>query len=411
MKEPINRYGLDKDNVAVYIHDLENRKEVFKCPYCSKKLFVRKNDENPHYPLQFVHEKNADCIVQGYLKEEIDDMDRYIKRGESQRHKELKRNVLIWLKNQGITDVVEEKTIFDNNFFRRRPDVFCKFNGKRIAFEVQTSKLSYKMLEKRSKFFEDNQIYCIWLVDEFIKNRDQLARDYQYIHKKENVFVPILKNNEFKLMVHYIQPTSKDIEKWEKRIIKQLSSLHFDESYCVYFYDTPTYRSKVLEQISLTNRQLVYEEKQKEDFDKLRQQTKNYAQMIIDFKFANENQFMNELLHFLSAIPKSLQEEFFILIQHESYSYKGYYEKPFLNSMVYENHIELVEILLRLSLPIKLNVDGVDESGIDICQQLIGVPDKYREWEFDYLISSLLSHSNNKNKMQALIDRCKKFYG
>lgn len=235
-----------------------------------------------------------------------------------------------------------------------------------------------------------------------------MARDYQHIHKKENVFVPILENDEFKLMVHYIQPTSIDIEKWEKRIIKQFSCLHFDESCCVYFYDTPTYRSKVFEQISLKNRQLEYEKKQKKDFEKLQQKTKNYAQMIIDFKFSNENQFINELLHFLRTIPKSLQEEFFELIQSASYLYKGVYDKPLFNLMIYENHFVLVEFLLKMS-PIKLNVDGVDESGIDICKQLMGVPDQIRSWDFNYLIPSLLHHAADEKRMKESIDVCKQF--
>jgi competence CoiA-like predicted nuclease len=355
----------------------EDRRLIdYICYYCNEPLHSVVNKNNPKIQSWFRHENNSDCALQSYSKKDTLLDVEYIRNIESERHKLLKKYLRIYLYKQGVEKVVEEKIIFDNNFFYRRPDIYCEYQNKKIAFEIQVSKLSYKSLKKRSNFFKENGIYCIWIVDWFVPNLTQGDYDFKEHNPFENVFtINLPYESKFSFYLNYIEPSSRK-DKWRKKIINNLDELKFDkESYQVYFYNTPLFRKKITELFIEKMKDREEEEKKLNQYNKKREQEKEiatqYLNEIKSMNIDNEIEFINNLEYDCSKFSSEIQKYFFLEIKDYSDTYRYDYGKPFLNNLIYYKYGIIVEFLLSKS-PMRLYVDGKDELGISIWQQLVG---------------------------------------
>lgn len=380
MKNTTIPFAINKStNKKIYADQLldrsskDYRSRDYICYYCKEPLDSVVNENNPNIQSWFRHKPYADCVLQRYSKEDKELDRKYLKNIESERHKQLKKGLRIWLSNQGAEKVIEERRIYDDSFFYRKPDIYCEYQGKKIAFEIQVSKLSYKSLKRRSEFFKQNNIYCIWIVDWFDPDLTQGDYDFKEHNPFENIFSF---NLELTLLyVLYIEPSSQK-DKWKTRKFKSLNELNFDhKSYQAYFYNTPFFRKKI---IDLQIKKMNYREKEEEkanEYNKRKEQEKKrviqYLNNISSMDIANEIKFISQLEYDYTRFSKEAQKYFFAEIAGYSHTIRGDYNKPFLNNLIYYRYGLIVEFLLTES-PIRLYVDGNDESNISIWQQLVG---------------------------------------
>jgi len=393
----------------------DRRLDEYKCYYCNEILNSYVREKNPYIQSWFRHKSSQTiCELSNYSKEEKELDKKYIINGESDRHKYLKKALRIWLYKQGAKRVQEEKSIFDDLFFYRRPDVYCEYRGYKLAFEIQVSNLSYKSLKKRSEFFSDNGIYCIWIVDWFIPNNTQADIDFIAHNPKENVFTVNLLNNNFELVANYVLPSTRKMIDWKSTIIN-LNQIKFDDSYQVYYYDTPLYRRKIEE----ANEKKLLAKK-----DKDKQQNKinqlNIKQLSLADKYVNSIEFMDfsngdsnipfivELeIEYENFLPK-IKDYFFKKIKYISENSRGFYDKPFLNDLVWNRHGHILEFLLEKS-PYKLYVDGKDESNFTIWDQLIGLCYGFANGGYidvGKLVPLINKHTNDKKySLEDILDK------
>lgn len=113
-----------------------------------------------------------------------------IKSRESLRHLELKNKIGNLLTQ--INEVDKNSIFIDNKYIikngeRRKPDVYCKIGQVEIVFEIQLSKLPLWYILNRYNFYKENNIYLIWILDNFdVKNPDSFTRDIKYLNKYQN---------------------------------------------------------------------------------------------------------------------------------------------------------------------------------------------------------------------------------
>ncbi len=100
---------------------------------------------------------------------------------ESDRHKYLKNKIGELLRSVHGVDLgsiaIDDKCIIKTNG-RRRPDVYCRYKEKELVFEIQLSDLSLSYILNRYNFYKDNEIYLIWILDNFdIHKQGTLERE------------------------------------------------------------------------------------------------------------------------------------------------------------------------------------------------------------------------------------------
>lgn len=126
---------------------------------------------------------------------------------ENYRHKYLKTRIGELLKH---TAGVDADTVSVDNLFiidgeeKRIPDVFCVYNGIRLAFEVQLSTISVGEIRNRSEFYQRNKIYLIWILDEFDTKKQHMSnKDMKYNNEYQNIFQLNEKADVLELICHY----------------------------------------------------------------------------------------------------------------------------------------------------------------------------------------------------------------
>jgi len=361
----------------------------FSCVECGQYLIPlpskNKNIYFRHFP------NSEDCILkQTNLKEEIIDGYRDTAfYGESPRHYELKNKIgeLLFLQ-----DGVEPDSIdIDQNYVlgemgkRRRPDVYCIYNNKKVAFEIQLSSLSLHYILHRKEFYRDNGIYLIWIVD--LMNSPKILKNFQldikYIWDHHNLFRldESSKSNLFldcNYKQSFIVDNNEVHQKWMHKKIT-LSDLLFDEKdfscyYLNYFEDY----SKKVGQLSAIKLQIA-EEKYKQQVDKhkkeidsqvetLVRQIKKYREQDYGFYsiFAKVNNFNNEQIEALNN-----------KIKLDNFSKEGIpYFLKFIRDYIpkeSESNMTIVEFLITC-INIRFDINLKDKYGNGIIQYLYKNP-------------------------------------
>lgn len=215
------------------------------CCECHQELGV---STSKYDRLHFKHHKKADYCI---LKDEhlspadVEAFTRILKAKESQRHKELKHKIAERISK--IEGIEIDSIAIDNKYIirdseKRRPDVYCKYRGKELVFEIQLSQLSLRYILSRYEFYRKHGIYLVWILDNFdVRDQSQLERDIKYLTNYQNFFKLDEQVEEFKLSCEYKFPflTSdhRVLTKWLTRSV-HLDEINFDETeYQIYFFD------------------------------------------------------------------------------------------------------------------------------------------------------------------------------
>lgn len=164
---------------------------------------------------------------------------------ESPRHKELKNLIGKLLYDE--PNVELDSIDIDTKFLmkggeRRRPDVYCIYDNKEVAFEIQLSPLPLHYIQHRHEFYKKNNIYLIWILDikDSPKKLKSFERDLKHTWKHQNLFILNEDSrNRLELNCHYKKPFNDNglyKEKWYDSSIN-LDQLKFDqvEMSCFYY--------------------------------------------------------------------------------------------------------------------------------------------------------------------------------
>jgi len=166
--------------------------QIIGCTECKEKATVSTNRFGKVF---FKHFPNTpDCILKdpGLTETERKEIEVHIANRETERHKILKKevgNYLTAVPGVDANTVTVDDRYLKDHLEKRRPDVFCEYNGLKIAFEIQLSRLPARYIFKRHEFYKRNKIYLMWVLDDFKpKESNQTERDIKYLNAHQNHF-------------------------------------------------------------------------------------------------------------------------------------------------------------------------------------------------------------------------------
>ncbi len=233
--------------------------QILRCPECKEKATVFTS----HGRVFFRHFPNTPyCSLKdpGFTVAERKEIEQHIANRESERHKRLKRELGSYLKS--VDGVNADTLAIDDRFLKdhrekRRPDVYCEYNSLKIAFEVQLSRLPARYIFKRHEFYQRNEIYLVWILDDFNpKNTNQTARDIKYLNAHQNYFsfndhaAPTCFIAHFKEGL--INHRNEAYYEWNKQTVS-LSELKFDtKEYQIFYVSFADEERETQEEIKLS---------------------------------------------------------------------------------------------------------------------------------------------------------------
>ena len=231
--------------------------QILRCQECKERATVF---TKPNGRVFFRHFPNTPyCSLKdpGFTQAERKEIEEYIANRESDRHKDLKRQLGDYLRNvMGVdanTITVDDHYLKDQRE-KRRPDVYCEFNSLKIAFEVQLSRLPAKYIFKRHDFYSRNEIYLMWVLDKFEPNGStQTERDIKYLNAHQNYFCFDDYSNPQTIKVQFktglINSKNKAYYPWQAQSVS-LQELQFDASeFQIYFISFADEKLKTEQQI------------------------------------------------------------------------------------------------------------------------------------------------------------------
>jgi competence CoiA-like predicted nuclease len=345
---------------------------LLSCCECEQDLMV---SGSKYDRLHFKHKSGHEyCILSdGQLSpEEHEKFTEILKSKESDRHKELKNKIGLLL--HSLEGIDKNSIAIDNRFIiregeKRRPDVYCKYQGKELVFEIQLSDLSLGYILSRYEFYKKHGMYLIWILDNFdIHNQGTLERDIKYLTKYENFFKLDESSDTFYLGCEYKFPFLTDdnnfLTKWLKKSVA-LIQLSFDnEDFQIYYYNFGDNRTKI-------------EAKQKEIAEKIKEAERK---KIEEQRKSNADRKSNEIIREIKELRERKSQNFtsaFGLIKN-----LDKYELQVLNSILEfnseskqkkktllkwlstasQNDIAFIEFILDCP-EIELNVNQTDGNG------------------------------------------------
>ena len=204
MREPLIKYAYDGETGEMYdsddlfakgigagTRDKYSRHQIKPfCCECDQPLVVAMNQYGHGF---FKHFPNHSYCVLSEENLSSEEAERYNHRAkESYRHKYLKYRIGELLMKE---DGVQKDSISVDQFFivdeeeKRKPDVYCVYDGKPLAFEVQLSSLTVGEIWRRNDFYKRNNIYLLWIQDELDPhNQRMLDKDIKYHNDYQNLF-------------------------------------------------------------------------------------------------------------------------------------------------------------------------------------------------------------------------------
>ncbi|MBN3584811.1 hypothetical protein JYB64_20635 [Algoriphagus aestuarii] len=243
----------------------------FECIECGQDLSISgsKNDK-----IHFKHFPDHDpCfLVQNKFNPEVQKLyERALVAKESERHKEIKQKIgdrLAFVEGVEADSIsVDDKFIIKGRD-RRKPDVYCRYKGKELVFEIQLSELSLGYILSRHNFYKDHGIYLIWILDTYdIRDQGTKEKDLKYLSNHQNFFKLDESVTDFKLICDYKFPfLTKDntlLTPWRKKSIR-LDQLSFDvQAMQTYFFDFAENLEKIKGQQIIKKEAIRVEEEKK----------------------------------------------------------------------------------------------------------------------------------------------------
>jgi len=180
-------------------------KPKFVCVYCNQLLRLSGKATERGEVSFFSHLHDSDdCEIKTdrenkLTKEQILAL-KFSKIRESERHKNLKKNIYDCLTNKtsvtkGVSKVEIEKRIIGNlpYYNWRQPDISFEYKGKKIVLELQLSTTFLSVVIERDIFYRMNGISIIWVFNfsdnqQFVNLSNMMCKDIYYSNKR-NAFV------------------------------------------------------------------------------------------------------------------------------------------------------------------------------------------------------------------------------
>jgi len=293
------------------------------CCVCDERATISLGSKGRMHFKHFPNTPDCDLKDGSYTRAERKLIEEHYANKERPRHKVLKQAIGNFL---SATEGVDANSIYiDNKFLRdkrekRRPDVLCNFNGKKIAFEIQLSTLPPKYIFKRHEFYKRNEIYLVWILDDFDPNgQNQTEKDIKYLSKHQNFFFFNDASPKHSLVAQYKigrvnRALNKHYFKWTHESIG-LKDLKFDETeFQCYFVSFEEEKSKIhLEQVK---------EKHKDILDSLREfYTSDDERLIPKFHPAIESLDFDDLGLLEKALGLDKSNDVFLKAARSSKAY------------------------------------------------------------------------------------------
>lgn len=257
---------------AFFYRRLYHEKSIsFECIECDQDLSISgsKNDR-----IHFKHFPDHDpcfLVQSNFNLEEQKFYERALIAKESERHKELKQKIgdrLAFVEGVEADSIsVDDKFIIKGRD-KRKPDVYCRYKGKELVFEIQLSELSLGYILSRHNFYKAHGIYLIWILDTYdIRDQGTKEKDLKYLSYHQNFFRLDESVTDFKLICDYKFPfLTKDnalLTPWRKEYVS-LDQLSFDvQTMQTYFFDFSESLEKTKDLQIIKKEALKFEEEKK----------------------------------------------------------------------------------------------------------------------------------------------------
>lgn len=232
----------------------------FVCKYCGQMVKISGRKTQRGVARFFSHLRDSDeCdykTTTGKTKREIERA-KYAKCNEGERHKFLKTEIARYLRTtEGVSEVQLESTFKGNHPILRwrRPDVYVKYRGQDVVFELQLSTTFVSVIAERDLFYRMNNTHIIWIFNfdeqaEHVDLTNMMTKDIYY-NNHFNIFIfdkdaqkqseergeLILKCNWIKPDGNWKYENGNTSDKLGGELIS-LSDLTFDNAYKPYFKD------------------------------------------------------------------------------------------------------------------------------------------------------------------------------
>lgn len=368
---------------AFAIREQYSRKQLL-CYECDEALFIATSKFDR---LFFRHGPNAgSCILkdQEFSSSELELYNNTLQAKESQRHYDLKNKIAELLK---VTDGVEKDSVFAGTQYlfhgkeKRRPDVYCKYKGKEMVFEIQLSALSLRYILDRRDFYRKKGIYLVWILDTFdVNGQTHTERDIKYLTSYQNFFKLDEKSIEMKLVCTYKSPYINEknqiITPWNKRSVT-LDQLEFCPTELQLYYLNYAVKLKEsqarLEDIEAEIRRIA-REKQEEEYNQRSQKTVNDLMSRMVAYYKNKYHFYK-----FPTFINPLSETELVLFNQKLHFNKIYKEQTQFNyylQIATKDDFSFIDFLLK-EQRIEIDVNKKDLNGKSTLQGLLSNPFLY----------------------------------
>ena len=212
------------------------------CCECGQELIISSSKNSfLHFKYQ---SKSNPCIFKNskFSENENKELQEHYSNRESDRHKKLKNEIGKKLETlDGVNSIYIDNKFIIENGEKRKPDVYCVYKGKKIVFEIQLSKLSLRYLLNRHNFYKRNNVFLIWILDNFdVNGQTQMEKDIKYLNEFENFFKLDENAETFRLICKHkyasLNNKNQILTPWTAKSVS-LNQLKFSNSFQVYLYD------------------------------------------------------------------------------------------------------------------------------------------------------------------------------
>lgn len=363
-----------------------NGDKSYSCPECGQRLVIATSSRDR---LFFRHLPNSDfCELKdtGLSDELREDQYGVLYDRESDRHKELKHHIAVALSTTGgveVSSIVEDTQFIIKGNERRRPDVYCRYMGKELVFEIQLSQLSLSYILRRYSFYRTHGIYLFWILDiENPRIQTQMERDIKHLFPHQNLFSLDKALGEFLILScaykpSYIFNNESVREKWLRKSV-QLHQLTFDptmmQAYYLHYEHEKQKREeelvKFLEEKKRKDEELERTIKTKKTEDKVAKviadikelKQKDYSLFNLYAQFENMDKEEIELLNNKLGLDRARTKTLPPMMSY----IKNYLR---INPHYLDSRISIVEFLLTENR-ILINVNAKDSNGRGCLQEL-----------------------------------------
>lgn len=281
----------DAKTASVYRRQYNENKIVPFCRECEQNLQISKSRLERHY---FKHGQDSDyCwLKETHLSEsEAKKIADIICAKESDRHKFLKHKIAELLK---LTEDIDPASVFTDDRFiydqqeKRRPDVYCRYKGHELVFEIQLSDLSYRYILDRHNFYQRKGIYLIWILDKFdVHGQSSMEKDIKYLNVHQNFFKLDEVASTFRLVCTYKKPVvqaTRVITPWQTTSVA-LSDIKFNNDAAqVYYFDFEGKNKTAAEKLrqAIARQRQLEEDQRRQGYEEEQEYDNDFYQSLID---------------------------------------------------------------------------------------------------------------------------------